>query len=317
MYDPRTGVELQQLATAALPLTLAFQPEGNILAASLANNNLELWDVSRSERSSTLIGGPQHSGTYRLGFSADGNLLVSAGGPQLQLWDWRSSELRKTIENVFGLGLSPNSPSLATLHLSSQGVGRIRIYDLTQNDAFIEIPPDSQVPQPTEFSFDPKSGWLATIDRAYASQVDFWDLESKSVAATFDLQRDYDGMGVLYFPTDDFTPDGYFLVLRSGPLTTPEAQPNATGLSEALWACGFALIDIGADRTFFTGPMLYDDCAGPPYLYDMTGKGSMQVLSPDGGYIAADDGFGSLRVWGIDPSMPPMPPECSGDCPVP
>ena len=39
-----------------------------------------------------------------------------------------------------------------------------------------------------------------------------------------------------------------------------------------------------------------------------------QILSPDGRLIAADDGFGNLRVWGIDASLPALPPECSGAC---
>jgi len=30
--------------------------------------------------------------------------------------------------------------------------------------------------------------------------------------------------------------------------------------------------------------------------------------------IAADDGFGNLRVWGIDAGLPAITPECSGDC---
>lgn len=317
LYDAGTGAELRRFLTSAIPLSLAFQPEGKVLAAGLAHNSLELWDLSIGERPSTLMGSPQNGGTYRLAFSADGSRLVSAAGLQLQVWDWRSAALQMTIENAVGLGLSPNSPRLATLHLGGGGADRIRIYDLTQNGAFVEIPPDRLVPQPTEFSFHPNHGWLATIDRAYGSQVDFWDLESKSVAATFDFRRDYDRTGVLYYFTDDFTPDGYFLMLRAGQLTTPESQPNATGLREALWACGFALLDMEADRTFFTSPMLYDDCAGPAYLYDMAGNGFSQVPSPEGSYIAADDGYGHLRVWGIDPSTPPLAPECSGDCPGP
>jgi hypothetical protein len=126
-------------------------------------------------------------------------------------------------------------------------------------------------------------------------------------------------LGVLYdLNSGGFTPDGYFLLTRVGQLTASEAQPAVTGLSAPLWACGFALADIEADRIFFSPPMLYDACTGPEYLYDMAGRGIQpQILSPDGRFIAADDGFGNLRLWGIDSSLPAIPPGCSGECPTP
>lgn len=317
LYDSWSGAERKHFVSAGLPLSLAFHPDGKTLAAGLASHAIELWDLPSGQRSGTLEGSAQPDGVYRLGFTSDGDVLVSAGGLQLEVWDWRSAEVRVTIENVIGLGLSSDGASLATLHLGGQGTDRIRIYDLGQRDTFLEIPPDPQVPQPTEFSFNPKTGWLATIDRAYGSQIDFWDVESRSVVASFDFRREYDETGALYYFTDDFTPDGLYLALRAGALTSPEAQPAATGLNEGLWACGYALIDLEADRSFFTPPMLYDDCAGPRYLYDMAGSGFAQVLSSPGGDIAADDGFGNLRVWGIDPTLDIGPPECSGACPVP
>jgi len=126
-------------------------------------------------------------------------------------------------------------------------------------------------------------------------------------------------LGVLYgLNSGGFTPDGYFLLTRYGKLSAPEAQPAATGLSEPLYACGFALADMESDQTFFSPPMLYDECTGPKYMYDMgIREFTQQYLSPDGRFIAADDGFGNLRLWGIDSSLPVIPPQCSGECPTP
>ena len=318
LYDSATGEERGRLVPAVLPLSLAFHPQGTFLAAGLANSDIELWDLSSNERSGALSGGPKYVGVYPLAFSPDGNLLVSGGDFQLQLWDWRSSALLTTIDRVIGIGISPDGLSMVTLHLANEP-DAIRVYDLAQTDRFSEIPLAGQY-GPTEFSFNPQNGWLSSVEVGSNSyQANFWNPKSNFVAATFDFQRDWERFGVLYsLNSGGFTPDGYFLLTRYGQLTAPEAQPAATGRSKPLWACGFALADIEADRIFFSLPMLYDECTGPKYMYDMGGRGVQpQILSPDGRFIAADDGFGNLRLWGIDSSLPPRPPECSGECLAP
>lgn len=318
LYDSATGEERGRLVPAVLPLSLAFHPQGTFLAAGLANSDIELWDLSSSELSGALSGGPKYVGAYPLAFSPDGNLLITGGGFQLQLWDWRSSVLLKTIDRVIGIGISPDSRSLVTLHLANEP-DAIRVYDLAQTDRFSEIPLAGQS-APTEFSFNPQNGWLSSVEVGSNSyQANFWNPASNSVVAVFDFKQDWDRFGVLYsLNSGGFTADGYFLLTRYGQLTAPEAQPEATGLSEPLYACGFALADIEADRIFFSPPMLYDECTGPQYMYDMGGRGIQpQILSPDGRFIAADDGFGNLRLWGIDSSLTAMPPECSGECQAP
>ena len=38
------------------------------------------------------------------------------------------------------------------------------------------------------------------------------------------------------------------------------------------------------------------------------------ALSPDGLRWAADDGWGRLRIWAVDPAAPAVAPECLGTC---
>ncbi len=309
LYDAATGAERGRLAPAALPLSLAFHPDGNILAAGLANSGIELWDVSSGELSGTLSGSPKYVGINPLAFTPDGNLLISGGGLQLQLWDWSSLALLSTIERiVFGIGISPDSRSLVTLHFAGSIPDAIRVYDLPQVDRFSEIPLYS-----FEFSFNPRNGWMSSM--GHGANASFWDPVTNAVVATLDFMREWEQANVLYdLSSGGFTPSGYFLLTRIGQLSAPEAQPEATGLSETLWACGFALADMEANQTFFSLAMLYDECAGPEYMYDMGLNHLPQILSPDGRFIAADDAFGNLRVWGIDASQPGIAPECFGDC---
>ncbi len=316
LYDAATGEERGRLAPAALPLSLAFHPDGAILAAGLANSQIELWDLDSAELADTLSGAPIRVGVAPLEFTSDGNMLISGSrsGFQLQLWDWRSAALLTTIERVYGIGISPDSGSLVTLHLANEP-DAIHIYDLPQADSFAEIPLAGQY-APTEFSFNLQNGWMSSVEFGSNSYLaNFWDPESAALQASLDFNQDFDEIGVLYdLNSGGFTPGGYFLMERAGSLNAPEAQPEATGLSETLWACGFALADLEAKTTYFTPPMLFDDCAASPYMYDMGLTHQAKILSPDGRFIAADDAFGNLRVWGIDASQPPIAPECSGDC---
>ena len=101
---------------------------------------------------------------------------------------------------------------------------------------------------------------------------------------------------------------------RVGELLAPEAQPEATGLDEILWECGFALADVEMNQVFYIShPMRYSECIGPEYMhFDFLIE--PLILSPDGRFIAGENGSGSLRLWGIDPSLPAVEPACYGDC---
>jgi hypothetical protein len=190
----------------------------------------------------------------------------------------------------------------------------VRIYDLEELDQFAEIPLDGELP-PYYFSFNPHNGWISGTEAVFPSVTNFWNSSTLGLVASLDWDQEFDETGMLYdLNSGGFTPDGYFVLIRSGELLAPEAQPEATGLDEILWECGFALADVQANQIFYNShPMLYDDCVGPENMYIIGGSEPL-ILSPDGRFIAGEDGFGSLRLWGIDASQPALAPECSGDC---
>lgn len=325
LYDSITGKERGRLAPESLPLSLAFHPDGTILAAGLSNSDIQLWDLSSNAVTNTLSGSPQFVGVNRLAFTPDGNLLISGTrgkNPisinrvplQVLIWDWRSSELQTTFDQAFRFAISPDGAGLLITYFGPADALVIRIYDLAQLDQFLEISLEGQV-TPADFSFNPINGWISGTEAQLPSVANFWDPASQSLVASLDYDQEYDETGMLYdLNSGGFTPDGYFLVNRSGELLAPEAQPEATGLEETLWECGFALADVEANQIYYTShPMLSDECFGPPYMY-LSYLGQPLILSPDGRFIAGDDGFGSLRLWGIDPSLPAVKPACYGDC---
>ena len=319
LYDSITGEERGRLAPAALPLSLAFHPDGSILAAGLANSDIELWDLLNGEVSNTLSGTPRFVGINSLAFTPDGNLLIYdfVFTFRLSLWDWRSSEPPILIDRARGVGISPDSHSLVTTNFGTQAgdeADAIRIYDLAQLDQFSEIPLDGQLP-PYYFSFNPRNGWISGTEADFPAVTNFWNPSTLDLVGSLDWDQEFDETGMLYdLNSGGFTPDGYFVLNRSGELLAPEAQPEATGLDEILWECGFALADMESNQIFFTShPMIYDECIGPENMYIIGGSEPL-ILSPDGRFIAGEDGLGSLRLWGIDASLPAVEPTCYGDC---
>jgi hypothetical protein len=225
------------------------------------------------------------------------------------------------IEPGFGFGVSPDGASLATLNFgvsAGDDPAAVRVYDLTDLDSFSEFEINLDQPIPTVFHFSPDGGMIAGRPAGFdAYLVNFWDLASTDLLASWAYDQEYDETGMdLDLNSAGFTPEGYFLIMRYGELTTAEAQPEATGLEYALWQCGFALAAVEARQLFYHSlPMPLEECEGPEYLYLLFGMGGKPfVLSPDGRFIVAEDSLGSLRVWGIDSSLPAVPPECSGDC---
>jgi WD40 repeat protein len=319
LYDSLSGEERGRLITAVLPLSLAYHPDGTLLATGLANSDIEIWDLANEEVSKTLVGTPRFVGIERLAFTPDGNQLLSGfgGGFQLSLWDWRSSDAPTLINRTRAFGISPDGQSLVTTSFGDQAgdLARIRIYELSQLDHFIEIPLDLTQTPPFYFSFDPISGWISTTEADFPVQVNFWDPASQSLAASVESIQEFEQTGMYYdLNSGGFTADGYFMLNRSGELLAAEAQPEATGQDEILWECGFALMDVERNQLFYVNhPMPYEDCSTSPYVY-LVFLNEPLILSPDGRFIAGDDGFGALHVWGIDPSMPAVEPACYGDC---
>ncbi len=312
LYDSATGEERGRLAPAALPLSLAFHPDGTTLAAGLANSDIELWDLTTSEISNTLSGNPRFVGINRLDFTPDGNLLISGYvfTFQLSVWDWRSSEPPALIDRAFGFDISPDSRNLVTINYGTQvgdNADAIRIYDLAQLDQFSEIPLDGQL-APSYLSFNPQNGWISGAEVAFPVITNFWDSVSQSLVGSLGFDQEFDANGMLYdLNAGGFTPDGYFLLMRYGQLLTADAQPDATGLSEPQMQCGFALADVETNQVFYSPErMLYDDCIGPEHMYIMLGSETL-ILSPDGRFIAGDD-LSTLRVWGIDASLSAVVP---------
>jgi len=160
--------------------SLAFSPDGRMLASAGSDNTIRLWDTSRGLLIRTLSG---HLGEVRaVAFSPDGKSLASGSQDHtIRIWDLEAGRAVKSFEDqrdfwVTGVAYSVDGKSLLSVARLAEDrmyaerlpktIGAVRVWDVASGRAVRSMPTNGTC---NFLSFSPDTGVL------YTSSGQLWD----------------------------------------------------------------------------------------------------------------------------------------------
>jgi ribosome assembly protein 4 len=107
--------------------SLAFSPDGTLLASAGFDTNVHLWDVSTGQHTTSL--GDQLLTTFAMTFTADGKHLVIGGANgTIEIVDVRTASITRRFRAekyaVVNMSLSPDGRSIGASYLDTDGFAR-------------------------------------------------------------------------------------------------------------------------------------------------------------------------------------------------
>lgn len=162
-------------------LSVAFSPDGELLAAGDSNGNIHLWRVESGQQ--VLILGGHTNLVVSLAFSPDGQTLCSGSADAtIRLWNVVTGVCEKILEGhqdeVWSVTLSPNGKMIA----SGSDDHTIKLWDADTGNCIKTITGHTSWVTSVAFTSEGKTIASGSDDRT----IKLWDLDSGECLKTFD-----------------------------------------------------------------------------------------------------------------------------------
>ncbi|QFS47689.1 eIF2A-related protein [Nostoc sphaeroides] len=277
--------------------SVAFSPDGKILASGSYDNTIKLWDIGTGREIYTLQG---HSNSVNsIAFSPDGKILASGSDDKtIKLWDVTTGEKIRTIQAhskwVRSVAFSPDGKILA----SGSDDKTIKLWDVTTGEKIRTIQAHSKWVRSVAFSPDSKILASGSDDNT----IKLWNVTTGAQIGTIQAHSKW-------VSSVAFSPDGKILTsgsddktIKLWDVTTGAQIPTLQGHSDSVNSVAFnpdgktfasashdktiKLWDVGTARKIYT-------------LKGHSDSVNSVAFSPDGKILASGSDDNTINIWQI------------------